>query len=539
MAVRKTKRKDKTTGKVEKSQSYYITFHDHHRREHSFAAGTDLGDARSLEGKIKILVGCRKNGSYSADVLQWIDGLPGGLRRKLARWDLLSGGKVAADTLLKEHLADWKAHLVSSGITGKQADLLHSRAERVFAAAGFFYPMDIIASKTLNTIDGLPKLVQHKDTTTGGMHLVETGRGVSSLTKRHHLRAVKQFSRWMRTDGRATSNPLESLTIKGAVVENQRRALTADEIIYLLDYAANAGTVCNMTGAERSLIYRLGIETGLRASEIHSLKRTSFDFDGLMVRVEAQDTKNGKSAVLPVKAATMARIQAHLAKKMPTAAAFGLNPEHGARMIQTDLAAARSGWIAAAIENPDEHRRRTESDFLKIKTPAGKADFHSLRHTFATFLVQSGTDIKTAQSLLRHSTPAMTLGIYTHTRDGNQTMAIGNLPDFEKQVAVKTGTDDFSADAIGQNTPEKNTPKNTPIRTAKHGTNPYKSAQVNGENLENQNAIECSENPVLTHSIERRRRDSNPRYPYGHNGFQNRHLQPLGHSSRWDCTLSA
>jgi hypothetical protein len=52
----------------------------------------------------------------------------------------------------------------------------------------------------------------------------------------------------------------------------------------------------------------------------------------------------------------------------------------------------------------------------------------------------------------------MTLEIYSHSRDGNQTAAIDNMPDFdfEKQLAVKTGTDNFSADAIGQNTPEKN-----------------------------------------------------------------------------------
>jgi integrase len=467
MAVRKAKRKDKITGKIAKTASYFITFHDHHRREHSFAAGTDLADARQLETKIKRLVGCRKSGIYSEDVLSWIDGLPGGLRKKLAVWDLLTGKRVAAGIPLTEHLANWKAHLVSSGVSVKQAEQQYSRAERVFTAAGFFYPMDISASKTMNIVDGLASLVKHKES---------TGRVVSSLTKRHHLRAVKQFSRWIRTDGRATSNPLENLSFKGAVVENVRRALTADEIIYLLDYAANAGTVCNLSGAERSLIYRLGIETGLRRNEIASLKRTSFDFDGLSVKVEAQHTKNKKAAMLPVKAATMARIQAHLAGKMPTAAAFTV-PDAAAKMIHKDMALARSEWIDAAKDNPDDHRRRNDSDFLKIKTAAGKVDFHSLRHTFATFLVESGVDIKTAQSLLRHSTPTMTLGIYAHTRDGNQTEAIDNLPDFEKQVSVKTGTDDFSADAIGQNTPEKNSPKIHRFNsqnTAKAGTNRHK-----------------------------------------------------------------
>ena len=68
----------------------------------------------------------------------------------------------------------------------------------------------MVASKTLNTIDTLAKLVKRKDTKTGRMHLVKTDKGVSSMTKKHHLRAVKQFSKWLKTDGRTSSNPLKA-----------------------------------------------------------------------------------------------------------------------------------------------------------------------------------------------------------------------------------------------------------------------------------------------------------------------------------------
>ena len=529
MAVRKIQRLNKATGKAEKSKSWYIYFHDHHRREHSFSAGTDLDTARRLERQIKTLVGCRKKGYYPPEMLDWIDDLPQALRAKLAKWDLLDGGRVAAGVPISEHLADWRAHLLSSGVSSKQADLNHSRAERVFSEAAFHYLPDMVASKTLNTIDGLAKLVKSKDPKTGKMHLVETDKGVSSMTKKHHLRAVKQFSKWLKTDGRMSSNPLESLAVKNAVVENKRRSLTQAEIVYLLDYTANAGTLRGLSGRERSLIYRVAIETGLRASELASLTRTSFDFDGLSVKIQAGDSKNRKAAVLPVKAATMARIKDHLSGKMPTAAAFGLNPAHGARMIQDDLTTARQQWTEEAKNDPTEYRRRVESDFLKIKTDKGKIDFHSLRHSFATFLVENGADIKTAQSLLRHSTPAMTLGIYSHSRDENLTAAVDNLPDFEqRQVAVKTGTDDFSVDAIAENRGDITTPKNTPNQPAKHGKNRHKSAQLRGQNQTCWNNVKCNETPISRHSTEQAAVGFEPT----NNGFANRRLRPLGYAAK-------
>jgi integrase len=43
--------------------------------------------------------------------------------------------------------------------------------------------------------------------------------------------------------------------------------------------------------------------------------------------------------------------------------------------------------------------------------------WHTFRHTFSTLLLENGEDIKTAQSLLRHANPSITLGIYAHAID--------------------------------------------------------------------------------------------------------------------------
>ena len=59
-------------------------------------------------------------------------------------------------------------------------------------------------------------------------------------------------------------------------------------------------------------------------------------------------------------------------------------------MLQKDVDDARKEWIKDAVDDPDEHRRRNESDLLKVQTAEGKIVFHSLRHTFSSLLAQSG-----------------------------------------------------------------------------------------------------------------------------------------------------
>lgn len=201
--------------------------------------------------------------------------------------------------------------------------------------------------------------------------------------------------------------------------------MTADEISLLLDTAQKGPVRYGMTGSQRSMLYRLAVETGLRASELRALTVQDFDFDTLTVSLGAAHTKNRQSARQPLKADTAARLRPFLAGKMPTAAVFALPAVYSiSRMIQADLR-------AAGINPADDGK--------------GKLDFHSLRHTFATLLIAAGVNVKTAQSLLRHSTPTLTLGLYTHTLKGSEQRAIDCLPNFDRVPASEqsraTGTD--------------------------------------------------------------------------------------------------
>ncbi len=63
-------------------------------------------------------------------------------------------------------------------------------------------------------------------------------------------------------------------------------------------------------------------------------------------------------------------------------------------------------------------------------TPEGKVDFHSLRVCFVTLLYESGQDLKTIQTLARHSTPHLTANVYGRARQDRletTTEALSNL----------------------------------------------------------------------------------------------------------------
>jgi len=62
-------------------------------------------------------------------------------------------------------------------------------------------------------------------------------------------------------------------------------------------------------------------------------------------------------------------------------------------------------------------------------------DYHSLRHTHATILIESGANIKDVQTRLGHSNIQTTLQTYVHD---TKKMASESVDLFEQAVALKT-----------------------------------------------------------------------------------------------------
>ena len=179
-----------------------------------------------------------------------------------------------------------------------------------------------------------------------------------------------------------------------------------------------------MTGPERAMLYRLAVESGLRANELRTLQVQSFDLDGLVVNVEAAYSKHRQKDSLPLRPGTAEALRSFLTGRKPTDRVFHL-PDKTAKMLRADLA-------AAGIPYQDEAGRY--------------ADFHSLRHTTGSLLAAARVNPKVSQIIMRHSDINLTMSRYSHVYRGQESEAVGKLPDFsqpkrEAQKAQATGTE--------------------------------------------------------------------------------------------------
>jgi site-specific recombinase XerC len=143
--------------------------------------------------------------------------------------------------------------------------------------------------------------------------------GISAQTYNYYLQSIKQFCRWMVQDSRASESPLEHLKRINTQTDKRhsRRALEPDEIRRLLEVTEAAPMRFGMTGGQRAVLYRLAVETGLRAKELRSLKVSSFNLNDCTVTVEAAYSKNRRQSTLPLRKDTAAQFKSFLTGKMP------------------------------------------------------------------------------------------------------------------------------------------------------------------------------------------------------------------------------
>ena len=212
-----------------------------------------------------------------------------------------------------------------------------------------------------------------------------------------------------------------------------RRALLNEEVTWLIQTTEKGPVVRAMAGPERAMLYRLAVETGLRAGELASLTQASFhlaDLDAATVTVTAAYSKHRRDDVLPLRRDVAEAVAAFIAGKPADMRLFAV-PPRTAEMIQTDLAAARDAWIKAA-GTKQEREARVATVFLADIDISGRVlDFHALRHTFITRLARSGVMPAVARSLARHSTIVLTMDHYTHTLIEDERAALDRLPAIE------------------------------------------------------------------------------------------------------------
>jgi len=332
-----------------------------------------------------------------------------------------AGGKVTGG-----HLADLRATLGAKGTTAKQAALVVTRTVKILALA-----------KATRISDLQPSAVQ------GALAHLRDVEGRSLQTCNHYLRAIKQFSRWLKRDGRCRDDALAHLAGYNVKLDRRhdRRSLTDEELARLIEAAQGSEPIGGLDGPTRAMLYRLAVETGLRASELGSLTPASFELHdpgAATVTVAAGYSKHRRMDVLPLRREMAELLAEFLADKSAGQPVFAM-PDKPVKMIRHDLKAARMVWMGEDGLSERERKRRAESSFLLYRDAAGRvADFHALRHTFITRLAQSGIAPSVAKSLARHSTIALTIDRYTHTVIADQRQALAALPDIGERHREET-----------------------------------------------------------------------------------------------------
>ena len=198
-------------------------------------------------------------------------------------------------------------------------------------------------------------------------------------------------------------------SVKAGRFDNRRmRFLTHDECEALLFKLEEISPqVANMA--------LLSLDTGMRAGEIFSLLWENVSMDKGQIRVV--DAKAGnRTAYMTERVRVMLQ---------------GLPDGDGL------VFPSKTGGIIGQISNTVERAIFSLGMNAGISDPRNKATFHSLRHTFASRLVENGTDLYTVKELLGHSTLAMTER-YSHVSNQSLESAIKSM---ERATKEKTTAD--------------------------------------------------------------------------------------------------
>ena len=219
--------------------------------------------------------------------------------------------------------------------------------------------------------------------------LHEAGYAKTTIARR--LASLRSFFRFGQREGWTKTNPAKPL-------RNPRKAralphfLSSDDIEKLLA----APPAADPLGLRDRAILEVLYSAGLRVSELAGLNLSDMDFDGATLRVRG---KGRRERIAPLGSFAIRAIKKWLALRK-------VSSREPARESPVFLNKSGRRLTTRSIGRLLEKHLRT-SGLDRRTTP------HTLRHSFATHLLDRGADIRSVQELLGHKS-LVTTQIYTH-----------------------------------------------------------------------------------------------------------------------------
>ena len=223
---------------------------------------------------------------------------------------------------------------------------------------------------------------------------------VSPATVNRDLAFLKTMFNKAVEWGRLESSPVANVK-KFKEPSYKERILNASEMVKLLDAANN----------HLKPIILLALNSGMRRGEILSLKWENVDLSKRYIHIE--DSKSGKSRDVPMNGLVVEALSAI--------------PQNSGYVFPSP----RTGGPIEDIKTA-------------FKTACKKAEvkglrFHDLRHTAATRMVETGTNLAAVSKILGHSSIQMTMR-YAHPTPENMRLAVEKLGEFYEQTRQKVDT---------------------------------------------------------------------------------------------------
>ena len=216
---------------------------------------------------------------------------------------------------------------------------------------------------------------------------------IRSLHEKHYsptsimrkIASLRGFFKWSNTNGIIKSNPALTLE-QPKVPQKLPKVMTIEEVNNLLNQ--------NLTKLQR-VIVELLYGCGLRVSELVNLKLTDYNLNGKYLQCTGKGSKDrivplGKKAVQAIKDFLPERD--YYLQKYNLQTKLLLINEHGKKVTRKE--------VYTFIHESGKKLHKAISP-------------HTLRHTFATHLIENGADLRVVQELLGHSSVSTTQ-LYTH-----------------------------------------------------------------------------------------------------------------------------
>ncbi len=220
-------------------------------------------------------------------------------------------------------------------------------------------------------------------------HLVE--EGVNPVSVNRKLSAVKSFFKYLKRENIVSANPADG--VSGPKVTRKLPSFAGDsDLTNILD--ENVEPYQDFETSRNTFILDFLYLTGMRRSELISLKDSDIDFFAKTIRVLG---KRNKERIIPLADATISKLNQYIDirnREVENKSSFLFVKKNGDPMYPK--------MVYNII-----HRQLESIPTLSKKSP------HVLRHSFATEMLNNGAEINAVKELLGHSSLAST-EIYTH-----------------------------------------------------------------------------------------------------------------------------